>query len=242
MAIAEYFWPRRSQQTRRQRRWLNNLALLFLDVVVMRLVFAVSLSGFAFIVVRHGWGILPMLHLPFWTTCALSLVIMDLIIYGQHLVFHRVPVLWRLHRVHHADTEFDVTTALRFHPIEILISMAIKFSAVEAIGAPPEAVLLFEIILNACAMFNHGNIALSIKWDQRLRHILVTPDMHRVHHSVIALEMNSNFGFNISAWDRLFGNYRAQPAQGHDRMTIGLDQFRENKEMRVDKMLTQPFR
>ncbi|MDE1900983.1 MAG: sterol desaturase family protein [Alphaproteobacteria bacterium] len=242
MAVAESFWPRRPQQTRRRDRWPHNLALVILDIAVLRLVFPVSLAGFALSVNQHQWGFLPLFGLPFLANIFLTLVFLDLMIYFQHVTFHKVPILWRLHRVHHADIEFDVTTALRFHPVEILISMAIKFAAVAAIGAPPEAVLFFEIILNACAMFNHGNIALPAKWDQRLRRILVTPDMHRVHHSVAVAEINSNYGFNISLWDRLFGTYRAQPEQGHDRMKIGLEQFREKEEMRIDRMLTQPFR
>lgn len=242
MAAAEYFWPRRTQSIQRSKRWPHNLALVALDVLVVRLVFPVSLAGFALITARNGWGIFPALHLPFWLTVLLSLVLLDLIIYWQHVLFHKVPVLWRLHRVHHADTEFDVTTALRFHPFEILLSMGIKFAAVAALGIPPEATILFETLLNACAMFNHGNINLPTRIDRLLRYILVTPDMHRVHHSTITVETNSNYGFNIPVWDRLFGTYRAQPIEGHKDMHIGLEKFRAADDLRLDKMLVQPFR
>jgi len=241
MAAAEFFWPRRRQAIKRIKRWPHNLALVALDVLMARLVFPVSLAGFAMIAAQHGWGLFPALHLPFWLTVLLSLAILDLIIYWQHVLFHKIPVLWRLHRVHHTDTEFDVTTALRFHPFEILLSMGVKFAAVAVLGIPSEAALLFETLLNASAMFNHGNINLPVWIDRVLRYILVTPDMHRVHHSTIAVETNSNYGFNIPVWDRLFGSYRAQPIEGHKDMRIGLNEFREPANLRLDKMLVQPF-
>ena len=242
MALAEFFWPRRGQITKRIKRWPHNLALVALDILIMRLVSPVSLAGFAIITVQHGWGLFPLLDLPFWLTVLLSLIILDFIIYWQHVLFHKVPVLWRLHRVHHTDTEFDVTTALRFHPFEILMSMGVKFGAVVALGIPPEAALLFETLLNASAMFNHGNVNLPTGIDRLLRYFLVTPDMHRVHHSTIAVETNSNYGFNIPLWDRLFSTYRAQPVEGHKDMRIGLNEFREPDDVRLDKMLVQPFR
>jgi sterol desaturase/sphingolipid hydroxylase (fatty acid hydroxylase superfamily) len=170
-----------------------------------------------------------------------AIVALDLAVYLQHVLFHAVPVLWRLHRVHHADTDFDVTTGTRFHPIEILVSTGIKCAAVAAIGAPAMAVLAFEVILNATAMFNHANARLPESVDRWLRRLVVTPDMHRVHHSLVRRETNSNFGFNLPYWDRLFGTYRAQPAHGHAGMTIGLEAFRDPKEVRLDRMLLQPF-
>ena len=167
---------------------------------------------------------------------------LDLAIYLQHVLFHAVPALWRLHRMHHADLEFDVTTGARFHPIEILLSMGIKLGVVAALGAPAIAVLIFEVLLNATSMFNHSNVRMPVWIDRVLRWIVVTPDMHRVHHSIVARETNSNFGFNLPWWDRLFGTYRDQPAAGHEAMTIGIEQFREPAEQRLDRMLTQPFR
>lgn len=242
MAAAEFLWPRRKQLLGRGKRWPNNIGIAVFNVILVRFFLPITLAGFAVIVSDNHWGIFSMIDLPFLVKVILSLILLDLVIYGQHVAFHHIPVLWRLHRVHHADTEIDVTTALRFHPIEIMISMVIKFAAVAAIGAPAEAVLLFEIILNACAMFNHGNIRLPSSVDNILRCVLVTPDMHRVHHSAIMRETNSNYGFNISLWDRLFRTYRAQPELGHDGMMIGLLEFREPDEAKIDRLLTQPFR
>jgi sterol desaturase/sphingolipid hydroxylase (fatty acid hydroxylase superfamily) len=242
MAAAEFLRPRRMQNIRRIKRWPQNIALVVLDALIVRFIFPVSLIGFSLMTVQHGWGLFSLLQPPFWLTVIVSLISLDFIIYWQHVLFHKVPFLWRLHRVHHTDTEFDVTTALRFHPFEIMISMGIKFAAIILLGIPPEAALLFEIILNASAMFNHGNINLPTKIDYLLRYILVTPDMHRVHHSTIPLETNSNYGFNIPIWDRLFRSYSDQPIEGHQKMRIGLDQFREAEDRRLDKMLLQPFR
>src|SRR6266513_2836287 len=171
-----------------------------------------------------------------------AVIVLDLAIYFQHVLFHAVPVLWRLHRMHHADLEFDVTTGVRFHPVEILLSMVIKLGVVLALGAPALAVLIFEVLLNATSMFNHGNVLLPQPIDRVLRTIVVTPEIHRVHHSIEPPETNSNFGFNLPWWDRLFGTYRAQPAAGHDAMTIGIEQFRDARELRLDRMLLQPFR
>ena len=172
----------------------------------------------------------------------LSVLALDLAIYLQHLMFHAVPLFWRLHRVHHADLDFDVTTGARFHPVEIVLSMLIKFAVILALGPPALAVLLFEVLLNATSMFNHGNVRLPARVDRVLRWLVVTPDMHRVHHSVDPRETNSNFGFNVPWWDRLFGTYRAQPQAGHDAMTIGIEQFRVPRELWLDRMLLQPFR
>lgn len=242
MATAEFLWPRRKQLLGRGQRWLNNIGIAFFNVILVRFCLPITLAGFAVVVSDNHWGIFSTIDFPFFAKVILSLVLLDLVIYGQHVAFHHIPVLWRLHRVHHADTEIDVTTALRFHPIEIMVSLGIKFAAVAAIGAPAEAVLLFEVILNACAMFNHGNIRLPSGVDNFLRRFLVTPDMHRVHHFAIPHETNSNYGFNISLWDRLFRTYRAQPELGHDGLMIGLREFREPDEAKIDRLLTQPFR
>jgi sterol desaturase/sphingolipid hydroxylase (fatty acid hydroxylase superfamily) len=172
----------------------------------------------------------------------LGFLALDLAIYAQHVAFHKAPLLWRLHRMHHADPDFDVTTGVRFHPFEILISMLIKIAVVIALGIPPVAVIAFEVVLNATSMFNHGNVAMPSWLDRALRAIVVTPDMHRVHHSVDARETDSNFGFNLSWWDRLFRTYRAAPQAGHAGMTIGLPTFRDRAELRLDRLLTQPFR
>ncbi|MBL8260188.1 MAG: sterol desaturase family protein, partial [Candidatus Competibacteraceae bacterium] len=189
----------------------------------------------------RGWGALRWLDAPFWLAFGLSLPLLDLVIYAQHVAFHKIPALWRLHQMHHTDLDFDVTTALRFHPLEIALSMLIKLAAVIALGAPAAAVMLFEVILNAAAMFNHGNARLPLALDRALRQIIVTPDMHRVHHSVHRDETDSNFGFNLSWWDRLFGTYRDQPRDGHAGMTIGLHYFRDWRAIRLHGLLLQPL-
>jgi sterol desaturase/sphingolipid hydroxylase (fatty acid hydroxylase superfamily) len=195
----------------------------------------------AFVAQENSWGLLNNISLPYWVEVAMGVLILDCIIYLQHLMFHAVPLLWRLHMMHHADLDYDVTTGLRFHPIEIIISMVIKMASVAALGASPVTVVLFEIVLNATAMFNHGNIKLPLGLDAVLRLLVVTPDMHRVHHSVTIRETNSNFGFNFPWWDRLFGTYRAQPAAGHEGMTIGLAQFRDPGKNNLFGMLVLPF-
>ena len=242
MALWETLWPRRQQAFTRRARWPHNIGLLLVDVAVLRIfapstAIAVGLAG-----ELHGWGLVNALALPSWIAIPLAVVLLDLTIYFQHVMFHAVPTLWRLHRVHHTDLDFDVTTGTRFHPIEILISTGIKCAAVAAIGAPAIAVLAFELLLNGTAMFNHANARLPKVVDQLLRWIVVTPDMHRVHHSVVYNETNSNFGFNLSWWDRIFGTYRAQPAAGHQAMTIGVDAFRAREDLRLDRLLVQPFR
>src|SRR5207302_2215016 len=198
--------------------------------------------GFAVLAYERGFGLFNIIILPAWVAVVASVLVLDLAIYFQHVLFHAVPALWRLHRMHHADLEFDVTTGLRFHPIEILLSMLIKFAVIAAIGAPAAAVLIFEVLLNATSMFNHGNVGLAPGTDRVLRWFLVTPDMHRVHHSIMSNETNSNFGFNLPWWDRLFGTYCSQPAAGHEGMTIGIEQFRDPRELGIVRMLLQPFR
>ena len=242
MAAWEMLAPRREQQLGRGTRWPSNMGIVVLDTVLVRLVFPTTAVGLALLAEAQGWGLLHALGLPVWASVLLAIMALDFAIYLQHVSFHAVPALWRLHRMHHADLEFDVTTGARFHPIEILLSMGLKLGVVAALGAPAVAVLIFEVLLNATAMFNHSNVRMPAWVDSVLRWVVVTPDMHRVHHSIIARETNSNFGFNLPWWDRLFGTYRAQPTAGHDAMIIGIEQFREPREQRLDRMLTQPFR
>jgi sterol desaturase/sphingolipid hydroxylase (fatty acid hydroxylase superfamily) len=242
MAVWELVAPRRTQELERRARWPGNLGIVVLDTLLVRLIFPLGAVALALTAEAHGWGILHAFNIPVWVAIPASVILLDLAIYLQHVLFHAVPALWRLHRMHHADLAFDVTTGVRFHPIEILLSMVIKLGVVMVLGAPAVAVLIFEVLLNATSMFNHGNVALSEKIDRVLRWLVVTPEMHRVHHSIKARETNSNFGFNLPWWDRLFGTYRAQPEAGHLGMTIGIAQFRDPAEQRLDRMLTQPFR
>ncbi len=241
LAIAEALAPRRVRSVSRWYRWANNLFIVVINTLVLRLLFPAAAVGLALYVESNGWGLLPLLGLSQPVTTILSVLLLDLVIYGQHVAFHKVPLLWRLHRMHHADLDFDVTTGLRFHPAEIILSMVIKFAAIAALGAPPVAVLLFEIILASTSLFNHSNLRLALSADAILRLIIVTPDMHRVHHSILREETDSNFGFNVPWWDRLFGTYRAQPNAGHEAMQIGLQVFRTERDLRVDRMLIQPF-
>ena len=241
LAMAEALAPRRKRSVRRWYRWANNLLIVLVDTLVLRLLFPAAAVGLAFYVESEGWGVLPLLDLPGAVTIVLSILMLDLAIYGQHVAFHKVPLLWRFHRMHHADLDFDVTTGLRFHPGEIILSMIVKFAAIAALGAPPIAVLLFELILASTSMFNHSNLRLGLRADAVLRLVLVTPDMHRVHHSVLREETDGNFGFNIPWWDRIFGTYRAQPRAGHEAMEIGLSIFRTEGDLRIDRMLMQPF-
>lgn len=242
VAAVEVRCPRRDLPLPRRVRWSGNLALVAVDTLVLRFVFPLLAVGLAQLAAARGWGLLHAIALSYPAAFVVSLLALDLVIYLQHVLFHAVPALWRLHAVHHADTGFDVTTALRFHPLEILLSMGVKLAAVAALGPPAAAVLVFEVVLNATAMFNHGNLRLPVRFDQVLRWFVVTPDMHRVHHSSVPAEANRNFGFNLPWWDRLLGTYRAQPAAGHERMTIGLERFREARDHRLDRLLLQPFR
>jgi sterol desaturase/sphingolipid hydroxylase (fatty acid hydroxylase superfamily) len=241
MAAAEALAPRRRRAVSRWIRWPANLGIVVLNTVLLRLCFPVAALGVATLAETHGWGLFNNLALPAWFALPAAFLALDLAIYLQHVVFHAVPALWRLHRMHHADLDFDVTTGARFHPIEILLSMGWKLAIVAALGAAPVAVLVFEVVLNATSMFNHANLRLPIGVDRLLRAIVVTPDMHRVHHSIVVHETNSNFGFNLPWWDRLLGTYRSQPAAGHEGMTIGLDMFRDPGQLRLDRMLVQPF-
>jgi sterol desaturase/sphingolipid hydroxylase (fatty acid hydroxylase superfamily) len=242
MAIWELAAPRRRQEIPRLLRWSNNLALVVVDTLVLRLSFPILAVGLAALAETRGWGLFNIFAAPGWLALIVSIAVLDLAIYLQHVMFHAVPALWRLHRMHHADLEFDVTTGLRFHPLEILLSMAIKLAVVAVLGPPALAVLVFEVLLNATAMFNHSNIRLPATLDRILRWVVVTPDMHRVHHSILPAETNSNFGFNLPWWDRLLGTYRAQPRDGHEAMTLGIEQFRSRRDLWLDRMLVQPVR
>ncbi len=242
MAGWEALLPRRARSVSRWVRWPSNLGIVAVNTLLLRVLIPTAAVGLALTGEARGWGLLNALALPSWLSVVLAVVLLDLAIYLQHVMFHAVPALWRLHRMHHADLDFDVTTGARFHPIEILLSMALKLGVVAALGAPALAVLVFEVLLNATAMFNHANARLPERLDRVLRWIVVTPDMHRVHHSVVPRETNSNFGFNLPWWDRLLGTYRAQPAAGHTAMTIGLEHFRDQGDLRLDRMLVQPFR
>jgi sterol desaturase/sphingolipid hydroxylase (fatty acid hydroxylase superfamily) len=242
VALWEALAPRRARAFPRRARWPHNIALVLLDNALVRVVAPGAAIAVALAAEAHGWGLLNAAALPAWLAIPLAVVLLDLAIYFQHVMVHAVPALWRLHRVHHADLDFDVTTGARFHPIEILVSVVIKMAAVAAIGAPPVAVLVFEVLLNATAMFNHANGRLPLGVDRWLRLLVVTPDMHRVHHSIAYSETNSNFGFNLPWWDRLFGTYRAHPAAGHEAMTIGVGAFRTPADLRLDRLLLQPFR
>ncbi|MCC7241488.1 MAG: sterol desaturase family protein [Acidobacteria bacterium] len=242
MMLWELAAPRRRQTTARLRRWPGNLGMVVLDTLLLRLLFPLAGVGVALAIEARGWGLFNVLGASTWLAVPASIVALDLAIYLQHVLFHAVPALWRLHRMHHSDIEVDATTGVRFHPIEILLSMLIKLGVVASIGAPAVAVLLFEILLNATSVFNHGNVRCPPAIDRIVRWFVVTPDMHRVHHSIVARETNSNFGFNLPWWDRLFGTYRAQPAAGHLGMMLGIEQFRAPRELRLDRMLLQPFR
>ena len=242
VALWEALAPRRKRSFGRLARWPHNLGLLLVDVALVRVLAPGAAIAVAMTAAGSGWGLLNALALPGWAAIAAGIALLDLAIYFQHVMFHAVPALWRLHRVHHADLDFDVTTGARFHPIEILISTAIKCAAIAALGAPVISVFVFELLLNATAMFNHANASLPQRLERWLRWLVVTPDMHRVHHSVRYEESSSNFGFNLPWWDRLFGTYRAQPRLGHAAMTIGVDAFRSSQDLRLDRLLVQPLR
>ena len=246
MAAVEFFWPKRKLIASKRRRWLTNIGISVTAGVLIRLmataIVPIAAVAVAFYAEDHQIGLLNHAPWPAWVKVAVSLVLLDLAIWAQHLASHKIPVLWRLHKVHHADRDIDVTTAVRFHPIEIGLSMLWKIVVVLVLGAPPLAVFLFEVILNACAMFNHANVALPGWADAILRLVVVTPDMHRVHHSVRRREHDSNYGFNLSLWDRLFRTYTAQPEGGHQGMTIGLNTYQNEEPSKLGWSLLLPFR
>jgi sterol desaturase/sphingolipid hydroxylase (fatty acid hydroxylase superfamily) len=233
--------PRRVRAFDRGVRWPANLGIAAVNTVLERVVLPAGMVGFAIEARKHGWGLLNNFPVSYVAAILVTFVIFDLAIYLQHVMFHAVPALWRVHRMHHADLDFDVTTGSRFHPVEILLSLGFKLVMVGVLGPPAIAVLIFEIVLNATSMFNHSNFRIPENIDAWLRLPVVTPDMHRVHHSIAINETNSNFGFNLPWWDRLLGTYLAQPEAGHDEMTIGTDLFRDSKQLRLGWMLLQPF-
>lgn len=241
MGLWEVLAPRRKQSLSRVKRWPGNLGIAALNTLIMRVIFPIAAIGIALLGETRGWGLLNNLLLPAWSRILIAVLVLDLVIYLQHVLFHAVPWLWRLHRMHHADFDFDVTTGVRFHPIEMVLSMIIKLAVVAALGAPALAVLIFEVLLNATSLFNHGNVRIPLPFDKILRWLIVTPDMHRVHHSWYPNETNSNFGFNLPWWDQLLGTYKDQPRDGHEEMTIGINLFREPVWERLDRMLIQPF-
>ncbi|MGU3812807.1 sterol desaturase family protein [Vibrio diabolicus] len=241
-ALWENYLRRKPVTVNRSYRWFNNLTLVALNSAIIAVVMPVAAFQAASIVYENHWGLLNLLSLPIWLNILFSVVLLDLVIYLQHLVFHKVKPLWKIHRVHHADLDIDVTTGIRFHPLEIIISMGVKITAIFMLGVSPIAIVVFEIVLNASAMFNHSNAKLNLSIDAKLRKIFVTPDVHRVHHSIIINETHSNFGFFLSIWDRAFGTYRSQPKLGHDGVIIGVPEIRDQQEQRLDKLITQPFR
>jgi sterol desaturase/sphingolipid hydroxylase (fatty acid hydroxylase superfamily) len=242
MAVWEIAQPCRRQSYTRLQRWSGNLGITLLNSLLLRLLFPAAAVGFAALISEKGWGLLNLTTLPYWLNVLIAVTLMDMVIYLQHVMVHAVPALWRLHRVHHADPDYDLTTGARFHPIEIILSMLIKIAAIAALGPPIIAVLIFEVLLNGMAMFNHGNVSLPKSIDRKLRWLLVTPDMHRVHHSLIPNEANSNFGFNLSIWDRLMGTYQAQPILGHQQMQIGVKTLQDPSLItKLGGMLIIPF-
>jgi len=242
MIIWEILLPRRNSDNKKLFRRSNNLGVMLIYTLLIRFTVPILPVGVALYATEHSWGLFNNIALPMWLFIPLTVVILDLMIYFQHRIFHAVPMFWKLHRMHHTDTEYDLTTGIRFHPIEIILSLLIKIAAVMLLGVPAIAVILFEIILSTAAVFNHSNVQIPIGIDRILRLFIVTPDMHRVHHSVHQIETDSNFGFSVPWWDRIFGTYIAQPRDGHLEMEIGIETFREDKDSRVDQLLIQPFK
>lgn len=246
MAVMELVWPRRKLHHSKRRRWITNLSIGGIDSLIVRLMalFVIPLAAVSAAVwaESRGWGLFNWTRWPLWLEMLIAVVVLDLAIYGQHVASHKIPMLWRLHRVHHTDVDFDVSTAIRFHPVEIALSMLWKIVVVLALGASAVAVVLFEVILNGCAMFNHSNVHLPARLDALVRGFIVTPDMHRVHHSIHRREHDTNYGFSLSLWDRLFATYTAQPEDGHTGMTIGLRRFQSEEPTGLLWSLTLPFR
>jgi len=240
MACWELFTPYRVLTISKPRRWFYNLAMVVIDSAIVRVIFPAAVVGMAFTAAEREWGLFNIVDVPAWLSIVATVIILDFVIYMQHVMFHAIPTLWRLHMVHHTDLDIDVSTGNRFHPGEIVISMLIKMAVVILIGPPLVAVVIFEVVLNATSMFNHSNVRLPTPLDKLLRMIVVTPDMHRVHHSVIKRETNSNYGFNLPWWDRVFGTYRDQPEAGHLNMVIGLEQYRDENQLTLSKLLILP--
>ena len=242
MMLWEIVAPRRALTVPKMQRWTHNIALLLVNSLVLRLLFPAAAVGIAYAAAEAGWGLFNRVALPYWLEVVVAVLLLDLAIYLQHLLMHRVPLLWRLHRVHHADLDIDMTTGSRFHTFEIVVSMLIKWAVIILLGPALLAVLIFETVLSGMAVFNHANVRLPIMLDRLLRLLLITPDVHRVHHSILRHETNSNYGFNLSIWDRAFGTYVDQPEKGHSAMTIGIPEFRDPEQVdRLPGMLTLPF-
>lgn len=242
MGALEALLPRRSRTQKQPVRWATNLGLIVVDSIALRLALPLVATGMAALAAERGWGLFNILNWPSWLEFVLAIVLLDMLIYWQHVASHHIPILWRLHKVHHADRDIDTTTGIRFHPVEIILSMVYKIICVVLLGPAVVAVILFEVILNGCALFNHANVRLPESADKMIRRFLVTPDMHRVHHSVIVRETNSNYGFSLSIWDRLFGSYIAQPSAGHDTMTIGLTEYQSDEPSNIFWALVVPFK
>ncbi len=244
MATVESFWPRRERRHVRSKRWFTNLGIMvasYLSVLAVTFVIPVTAVITAMFAEARGWGLFNLIAWPIWLEYLIAFIVLDFVIWAQHLITHKVPILWRLHRVHHADEDIDATTAVRFHPLEILFSIAVKSVAVLIIGPAAVVVVLAEAIVNGSAVFNHANLRLPENVDRLLRQLIVTPDMHRVHHSAIRTETDSNYGFALSIWDRLFGTYVDQPELGHDGMTIGLEDWQDDAPTRLGWSLALPF-
>ncbi len=241
MASWEVLVPRRRLTMSKARRWIANLSVVVINAVIIRLLFAAGAVGAARLATEQNWGLLNHAAWPIWIEMVLGVIALDFTLYLQHVMFHAVPLFWRFHMMHHADMDCDVTTGLRFHPIEVILSMLIKFAAIAVLGPSPQAVVAFEVLLNATSMFNHGNVRIPTSFDRVLRWVIVTPDMHRIHHSILPQETNTNFGFNLPWWDRLLGTYRPQPEGGHEGMTLGLKQFRNPARLTLMGMLLLPF-
>ncbi len=242
MASWECLVPRRPLSTSKPRRWFTNIGIVVINTFLLRILFSSAAVGAALLADQEGWGLVNHLHWPVWLALPLAVITLDFIIYLQHVMFHAIPLLWRLHMVHHADLDLDVTSGARFHPIEIILSMGIKLASVVLIGASPEAVIIFELLLNMSAMFNHSNVKIPKKMDTILRYFIVTPDMHLIHHSVVPEETNRNFGFSLPWWDRLLGTYKSEPRAGYLGMNIGLDQFRDPLKLTLPQILLLPFK
>ena len=242
VGIWQSFAPKRPPSVSTIWRWLNNFGVTFFNTLLLRLLFPFLAVGLAAVAAENGWGLLNLIDLPIAFSILIAVIIQDLVIYWQHVIFHRVGFLWRFHKMHHADIDYDVSTGARFHPVEIILSMLLKLGVVVVLGPPVVAVIIFEILLSSIAMFNHANAGLPASLDKIARKFIVTPDMHRVHHSVIRSEHNCNYGFNMPWWDYIFRTYQAQPSAGHEKMTIGLEEYQEDRKQSIFWMLALPFR
>ena len=242
MMVLEWVMPCRLNKIPKKTRWVANLGLILIDTLAVRLLIPILPAAFALYCTQNHWGLFHVINFPSIVVFTLSLLLLDMMIYGQHVLVHKVPLLWRFHKVHHTDTELDVTSGVRFHPVEILFSVVFKLGVVGILGTPAVAVIVFEVLLNGTSLFNHSNIKLSPRMDRALRLFLVTPDMHRVHHSTVPQETDSNFGFNLPWWDEIFNTYKAQPYKGHQDMDIGLTEYRDSKGLNLFKLVQLPFK